>query len=246
MEPLSWPLFRGKVNVDFMDRAACSSWMVQPNLSCWPIALLCQWPSKKWWYHSHYLAYSYHSPFFSSLFMFLLDIPPAWFSTIHICAAGLWAASDGRESVPPTARGSQQGGEEEREEARWAAVADFFKHFVLEKWQQLFQMTLTTVVCAHESPTLPSRRRRRRRRRNTVGLVSGGTRRGIPWSGTGLREVTSRTVSRCHNLGPAWFSAPQGWTCRHLRITRTQSTQGSGRDPRTVDLRAASTTEEVG
>lgn len=60
MEPLSWPLFRGKVNVDFMDRAACSSWMVQPNLSCWPIAS-CQWPSKRWWYHSHYLAFTVFS-----------------------------------------------------------------------------------------------------------------------------------------------------------------------------------------
>merc|ERR1719189_2339035 len=54
-------------------------------------------------------------------------------------------------------------------------------------------MILTTAVYAHGSPTLPSRRRRRRRRRNTVGLASGGTRRAIRWSGTGLREDTLRT-----------------------------------------------------
>ena len=82
------------------------------------------------------------------------------------------------------------------------------KMFVLLKSDQLSQMILTTVVCVRASPTLPSRRRRRRKRQNMVGLVSAGTRRAILWSGTGLREATSRMVSGTGQvLGHDWFFA---------------------------------------
>ena len=69
------------------------------------------------------------------LIMFIFYISSAWFFKIHIFAAWLRAASDGGESVPATAGGSQQGGKEEREEARWVIIPDLSKNYILVFWK---------------------------------------------------------------------------------------------------------------